>query len=75
MSNDSAALDALRAMPLRKAPSVSESVDWARTLLTLGASSLDTDVVRRTLNVLLKHTDDIERAIAGLDLDKVLATP
>jgi MoxR-like ATPase len=68
-------VDALRAMPLRKAPSVSESVDWARTLLTLGATSLDADVVRRTLNVVLKHTDDIDRATAGLDLDAVLATP
>lgn len=66
-------VDALRAMPLRKAPSVSESVDWARTLLTLGATGLDADVVRRTLNVVLKHTDDIERATAGLDLDTVLA--
>ncbi|TCI96275.1 MoxR family ATPase [Aeromicrobium sp. IC_218] len=67
-------VDALRAMPLRKAPSVSESVDWARTLLTLGATGLDADVVRRTLNVVLKHTHDIERATAGLDLDTVLAS-
>lgn len=67
-------VDALRAMPLRKGPSVSESVDWARTLLTLGATGLDADVVRRTLNVVLKHTDDIERATAGLDLDTVLAS-
>jgi MoxR-like ATPase len=68
-------VDALRTMPLRKAPSVSESVDWARTLLTLGATALDADVVRRTLNVVLKHTDDIDRAVAGLDLDAVLAAP
>lgn len=67
-------VDALRAMPLRKAPSVSESVDWARTLLTLGTSSLDADVVRQTLNVVLKHTDDIDRAAAKLDLDAVLAS-
>jgi MoxR-like ATPase len=67
-------VDALRAMPLRKAPSVSESVDWARTLLTLGATGLDAEVVRQTLNVVLKHTDDIERATAGLDLDTVLAS-
>ncbi|WP_019145681.1 AAA family ATPase [Aeromicrobium massiliense] len=66
-------VDALRAMPLRKAPSVSESVDWARTLLTLGTTSLDADVVRQTLNVVLKHTDDIDRAAAKLDLDAVLA--
>ncbi len=66
-------VDALRAMPLRKAPSVSESVDWARTLLTLGTSALDAEVVRTTLNVVLKHTDDIERAAAALDLDAVLA--
>ncbi len=67
-------VDALRAMPLRKAPSVSESVDWARTLLTLGTTTLDADVVRQTLNVVLKHTDDIDRAADRLDLDAVLAS-
>ncbi|MET7757681.1 MoxR family ATPase [Streptomyces sp. NPDC005389] len=62
---------ALRAMELRKVPSVSETIDWARTLLALGADRLDEHVVRETLGVLLKHQDDIVRAAAKLDLDAV----
>ncbi|MFF8840861.1 AAA family ATPase [Streptomyces sp. NPDC015130] len=62
---------ALRAMDLRKAPSVSETIDWARTLLALGADRLDEDVVRDSLGVLLKHQEDIVRAAAKLDLDAV----
>lgn len=59
---------ALRAMDLRKVPSVAETVDWARTLLALGADTLDEAVVRDTLGVLLKHQEDIVRAAAKLDL-------
>ncbi|WPP33554.1 MoxR family ATPase [Streptomyces sp. CL7] len=60
---------ALRAMDLRKAPSVAETVDWARTLLALGAGTLDETVVRDSLGVVLKHQDDIQKAAAKLDLD------
>ncbi|MFC8406882.1 AAA family ATPase [Streptomyces griseoincarnatus] len=60
---------ALRAMDLRKAPSVAETVDWARTLLALGASALDETVVGESLGVVLKHQDDIQKAAAKLDLD------
>jgi len=62
----------LRQMPLRKAPSVAETVDWARTLLSLGADGtgdLDATVLRANLGVLLKHQDDIERAATLLKLD------
>jgi MoxR-like ATPase len=52
----------VRDMELKKAPSVSEVLDWARTLLLLGVSRLDAATARGTLNVLLKHTSDIERA-------------
>lgn len=62
---------ALRAMDLRKAPSVAETVDWARTLLALGADTLCEEVVRGSLGVILKHQDDIRRAAAKLDLDAV----
>ncbi|MFF9853551.1 AAA family ATPase [Streptomyces litmocidini] len=62
---------ALRAMDLRKVPSVSETIDWARTLLALGADRLDERVVRETLGVLLKHQEDIVKAAAKLDLDVV----
>ncbi|MFE0024884.1 AAA family ATPase [Amycolatopsis sp. NPDC059021] len=63
---------ALRAMDLRKLPSVAETIDWARTLLALGADTLDDQVVRESLGVVLKHQDDIAKAGAGLRLDEVL---
>ncbi|MFI5612946.1 AAA family ATPase [Amycolatopsis sp. NPDC051903] len=63
---------ALRAMDLRKLPSVAETIDWARTLLELGAGTLDERVVRESLGVVLKHQDDIAKAGAGLKLDQVL---
>jgi MoxR-like ATPase len=63
---------ALRAMDLRKLPSVAETIDWARTLLALGASTLDERVVRESLGVVLKHQDDIVKAGAGLQLEQVL---
>ena len=62
----------LREMPLRKAPSIAETVDWERTLVALGADSsddLDPTVLRANLGVLLKHQDDIERASTLLKLD------
>ncbi|QXV55699.1 MoxR family ATPase [Amycolatopsis sp. TNS106] len=65
-------ITALRAMELRKAPSVAETIDWARTLLALGADSLGEDVVRASLGVILKHQDDVVKADARLELGKVL---
>ena len=65
-------ITALRAMDLRKLPSVAETIDWARTLLALGASTLDEQVVRESLGVVLKHQDDIAKAGAGLKLEQVL---
>jgi MoxR-like ATPase len=62
---------ALRAMDLRKAPSVAETVDWARTLLALGADRLDDEVVRQSLGVVLKHQEDVRTATAKLELDAV----
>lgn len=50
----------LRELDVRKRPSISETVDWARTLLLMHASELDADMVRATLNVLLKHESDIQ---------------
>lgn len=50
----------LRDMDLKKVPAISETIDWARTLLLLHADTLDADLVRDTLNVILKFQDDIE---------------
>ena len=49
----------LRTMDLRKLPSISETVDWARALVLLHAHALDSQLVRDTLNVLLKFEQDI----------------
>ena len=59
---------ALRAENLRKAPSVSESIDWARTLLALGIAELDDETVSETLHVLLKYQSDIDAAVKELSL-------
>ncbi|WP_110082421.1 AAA family ATPase [Actinokineospora spheciospongiae] len=67
-----AVVGALRAMDLRKAPSVAEAVDWARTLLALGADTLDEEVVRASLGVIVKHQDDITRVRDRLRLDEAL---
>jgi MoxR-like ATPase len=60
---------ALRAMELKKSPSISESIDWARTLLALGLDTLDETAVKDTLGVVLKHASDHERAGTQLKLN------
>ena len=52
-------VQSLRTLDLRKSPSISETVDWARALILLGADSLSPEIVRDTLNVLLKFEPDI----------------
>jgi len=52
-------VQSLRGLDLRKSPSISETVDWARALILLNANALDGEVVRDTLNVLLKFEQDI----------------
>ena len=66
---------AVRELDLRKLPAVSETIDWARSLLLLHARELDRDLVADSLNVLLKFEQDIETASAELasllqDVDK-----
>jgi MoxR-like ATPase len=50
----------LRQLDLKKVPAISETIDWARSLLLLHTDELDEELVRNTLNVLLKFEDDIE---------------
>ena len=52
----------MRGMDLRKSPSISETLDWAKALVTLNASSLDDATLETTLSVLLKHESDLQRA-------------
>ncbi|NYE36111.1 MoxR-like ATPase [Nocardioides cavernae] len=58
----------LRELELKKAPSIAESVDWARTLVALQVGDLDEATVARTLGVVLKHASDQQRAIKELKL-------
>jgi MoxR-like ATPase len=52
----------IRQLELKKAPSISETIDWARTLLYLGKSEIDPSVIGETLHVLLKYQSDIAKA-------------
>ncbi len=59
----------LRALDLRKVPSISETIDWARALLLLGRTALDRQLVQDTLGLLLKHQGDridVEARLDGL---------
>ncbi|MEO5664282.1 MAG: MoxR family ATPase [Nocardioides sp.] len=58
----------LRELELKKAPSIAESVDWARTLIALEIGNLDEEAIRRTLGVVLKHASDQTRAVKELRL-------
>ena len=56
------AIEKLRALDLRKAPSISESLDWAQSLVILNADVLSVELVASTLNLVLKHQGDVEKA-------------
>jgi MoxR-like ATPase len=62
------AIRALRALDLRKKPSIAETIDWTKTALALGAPEFDDAVVRSTLGVVLKHVADQDRAAERLGL-------
>jgi len=61
-------LHSIRQTDLRKKPSISETIDWARTLVTLGVETLDGSVAQETLNVVLKHRQDLEKVAEQLKL-------
>jgi MoxR-like ATPase len=61
----------LRELDLKKIPSISETLDWARALLALNATQLDEQVVQDTLSVILKYEGDIRKAQA--ELNRLLA--
>jgi MoxR-like ATPase len=57
-----AMMQRLRELDLKKAPSISETLDWARALLALNASELSEDLVNQTFNVILKYEGDVRKA-------------
>jgi MoxR-like ATPase len=58
----------LRTLELKKYPSVSETLDWARTLVVLGVESIDVEQAKETLHVLLKYRSDLDRATKELSV-------
>jgi MoxR-like ATPase len=56
----------IRSLELKKSPSVSETLDWARTLVLLGIETVDAEVATATLNILLKYQSDIQKAAKEL---------
>ena len=60
----------MRAMELKKAPSIAETLDWARTLLHLGVTEMDEEVARRTMTVLLKFQSDVEKVAGHLKIQQ-----
>ena len=59
-------VQSLRELDLKKAPSIAETIDWARTLVHLSVAELDDDVVAGTLPVLLKYESDLDKAMTHL---------
>ena len=59
----------IRMLELKKAPSVSETLDWARTLVLLGIDSIDAQQAKETLHILLKYQTDIAKAAKELSVD------
>jgi MoxR-like ATPase len=60
------AVGRLRALELKKAPSISETLDWAQALALLNADSLTPELLSQTLNLVLKHETDVDKAKANL---------
>jgi MoxR-like ATPase len=62
-------VNSIRQIDLKKAPSISETIDWARTLLYLGRHEVNPEVLGETLHVLLKYQADITKARKELGVD------
>jgi MoxR-like ATPase len=60
----------IRMLDLKKAPSVSETLDWTRTLLLLNIETIDEQTAKETLHILLKYQTDIAKATKELTVDE-----
>jgi MoxR-like ATPase len=66
---------ALRGLDLRKPPSIAETVDWASSLVLLGVADLNSAAISRTLPVLVKHREDMDRVSTELGLAGAVPPP
>ena len=57
----------IRQLELKKHPSVSETIDWARTLVLLGIDQIDAETASETVNILLKYRTDIDKAVKDMN--------
>ena len=66
----------VRQLDLKKPPSIAESIDWARTLLLLGANDIDHDTFIETMSVIVKHRTDLDTVAArvGVTLEQADAS-
>ena len=65
----------LRQLELKKAPSVSETIDWARTLVLLGVEQIDAETATNTVNILLKYQSDIAKVVKELAAEEKAFNP
>jgi len=56
----------IRELDLKKPPSIAESIDWARSLILLGAEDIDGDTFRATMSVIVKHRTDLDAVAARI---------
>jgi hypothetical protein len=66
----------VRELDLKKPPSIAESIDWARSLILLGAREIEEDVFRHTMSVIVKHRTDLDTVAerVGVVLDPLRAS-
>ncbi len=65
----------IRELDLKKPPSIAESIDWARTLLLLGAQDIDAELFRATMSVIVKHRTDLDLVLERVGAKLVVGQP
>ncbi len=65
----------IRELDLKKPPSIAESIDWARTLLLLGAQDIDSETFRSTMSVIVKHRTDLDIVLERVGAKLVVGQP
>ena len=65
----------IRELDLKKPPSIAESIDWARTLLLLGAQDIDQETFRQTMSVIVKHRTDLDIVLERVGAKLVVGQP
>ena len=68
-------IEEVRELDLKKPPSIAESIDWARTLLLLGAREIDAETFRQTMSVIIKHRTDLDTVAARVGAKLREASP